>query len=126
MTGVDKLHEQGILGKGVKVGIVDTGTEYTHPAVGFTRRGCFYMMTNETLDSSVDASEPAARSLPDMTLLVTTVSSGLTKLEIFKAWLTCAGYWPYPGEERQPDEDPMDQAGHGTHVAGIVAGKSDE
>lgn len=24
-----------------------------------------------------------------------------------------------------PDDDPMDKRGHGTHVAGIVAGKTD-
>jgi subtilisin family serine protease len=34
-TGVDKAHEAGILGKGVKVAIVDTGIEYTHDAVSF-------------------------------------------------------------------------------------------
>ena len=33
MTGVDKLHEAGLRGKGVTVAIVDTGVEYTHPAV---------------------------------------------------------------------------------------------
>lgn len=33
-TGVDKLHEQGIYGKGVKVAIVDTGIDYNHPALG--------------------------------------------------------------------------------------------
>jgi subtilisin family serine protease len=32
-TGVDKAHEAGIFGKGVKVAVVDTGTYYTHPAV---------------------------------------------------------------------------------------------
>lgn len=37
MTQVDKLHEQGITGKGVKVAIVDTGVDYKHPALG----GCF-------------------------------------------------------------------------------------
>ncbi|KAJ5012814.1 Minor extracellular protease vpr [Colletotrichum sp. SAR 10_99] len=89
MTGVDKLHEQGILGKGVKVGIVDTGTEYTHPALG----GCF--------------------------------GAGC-KVAAGYDFVGDDNYWPYPGEERQPDEDPMDAAGHGTHVAGIVAGKSSE
>ncbi|EMD33648.1 hypothetical protein CERSUDRAFT_159874 [Gelatoporia subvermispora B] len=34
MTGVDKLHAQGILGKGVKVGILDTGVDYTNPVLG--------------------------------------------------------------------------------------------
>lgn len=33
MTGVDKLHEAGIRGKGVTVAVVDTGVQYTHPAV---------------------------------------------------------------------------------------------
>lgn len=33
-TGVDKLHEAGLTGKGVRIAIVDTGTAYTHPALG--------------------------------------------------------------------------------------------
>lgn len=32
-TGVSKLHEMGIYGKGVKVGVVDTGILYDHEAV---------------------------------------------------------------------------------------------
>ncbi|KAM0332555.1 hypothetical protein ACHAQA_002839 [Verticillium albo-atrum] len=37
MTQVDKLHASGITGKGLRIGIVDTGIDYTHPALG----GCF-------------------------------------------------------------------------------------
>ncbi|KAK4698738.1 endonuclease III, partial [Phenoliferia sp. Uapishka_3] len=37
MTGVDKLHEEGWYGKGMVVGIIDTGVDYYHPALG----GCF-------------------------------------------------------------------------------------
>ncbi|CAK5265382.1 unnamed protein product [Mycena citricolor] len=33
-TGVSKLHAQGIFGKGVKIGILDTGVDYTHPFLG--------------------------------------------------------------------------------------------
>ncbi|KAG8969035.1 hypothetical protein FRC03_004709 [Tulasnella sp. 419] len=33
-TGVRKLHDAGITGKGVKVAIIDTGLDYTHPALG--------------------------------------------------------------------------------------------
>jgi len=32
-TGVDKAHEAGYFGKGAIVAIVDTGTDYLHPAV---------------------------------------------------------------------------------------------
>ncbi|CAE6458099.1 unnamed protein product [Rhizoctonia solani] len=34
MTGVDKLHAEGYFGKGVKIGIIDSGIDYTHPALG--------------------------------------------------------------------------------------------
>ncbi|KAK7053167.1 hypothetical protein VNI00_003786 [Paramarasmius palmivorus] len=34
LTGVDKLHAEGIFGKGIKIGIIDTGIDYTHPALG--------------------------------------------------------------------------------------------
>jgi subtilase family serine protease len=32
-TGVNKLHREGIRGKGAKVAIIDTGIDYTHKAV---------------------------------------------------------------------------------------------
>ena len=34
MGGVDKLHRRGIKGKGIKIGIIDTGVDYRHPALG--------------------------------------------------------------------------------------------
>ncbi|KZV97986.1 subtilisin-like protein [Exidia glandulosa HHB12029] len=34
MTGVDKVHAQGISGKGIKVGIIDSGVDYLHPNLG--------------------------------------------------------------------------------------------
>ncbi|KZO98791.1 subtilisin-like protease [Calocera viscosa TUFC12733] len=37
MTGVDKLHAEGITGRGIKVGIIDSGIDYTNPWLG----GCF-------------------------------------------------------------------------------------
>jgi subtilisin family serine protease len=32
----------------------------------------------------------------------------------------------WPAVPPQPDNDPMDYFGHGTHVAGIILGKSDQ
>ncbi|KAH8674310.1 peptidase S8/S53 domain-containing protein [Xylariales sp. PMI_506] len=37
MTQVDKLHAEGVVGSGIKIGVIDTGVDYTHPALG----GCF-------------------------------------------------------------------------------------
>ncbi|KAH7303927.1 minor extracellular protease vpr [Stachybotrys elegans] len=89
MTGVDRLHEEGIFGKGVKIGIVDTGLDYRHPALG----GCFGEGCK--------------------------VAGGYD-------FVGDDTWWPFPGEEKIPDEDPMDIQGHGTHVAGIIGGKGDQ
>lgn len=37
LTQIDKLHAEGVTGKGVLVAIIDSGIDYTHPALG----GCF-------------------------------------------------------------------------------------
>ncbi|RSL59936.1 hypothetical protein CEP54_007075 [Fusarium duplospermum] len=37
MTQVDKLKKRGLTGKGIRIGIVDSGVDYSHPALG----GCF-------------------------------------------------------------------------------------
>ncbi|KAJ4294956.1 hypothetical protein N0V88_005196 [Collariella sp. IMI 366227] len=37
MTQVNKFRDAGITGKGIKVAVIDTGTDYLHPALG----GCF-------------------------------------------------------------------------------------
>ncbi|TFK18824.1 peptidase [Coprinopsis marcescibilis] len=34
LTGVDKLHARGHFGKGIKIGILDTGIDYNHPYLG--------------------------------------------------------------------------------------------
>ncbi|KAI1360511.1 peptidase S8/S53 domain-containing protein [Xylaria arbuscula] len=37
MTQVDKLRAKGVIGSGIKIGVIDTGIDYQHPALG----GCF-------------------------------------------------------------------------------------
>lgn len=86
MTGVDKAHDAGVLGTGVVVAIIDTGVDYTHPALG----GGF---------------GPGFK-----------VAGGYD--------LVGDGFYPDSGE-KAPDADPMDYVGHGTHVSGIIAGKTD-
>lgn len=72
MTGVDKLHSQGILGKGVTVAVVDTGVDYTHPAVSIR----FALEIQNFADCSSLEEELGlpSRSLAVMTLLAMAVS----------------------------------------------------
>ncbi|KAH8714724.1 subtilisin-like serine protease PR1C [Ilyonectria robusta] len=87
MTQVDLLRGEGVTGKGVKIGVIDTGIDYLHPALG----GCLG---------------------PDCL-----VSNG----------------WDFVGDDFGgatstpiPGPDPMDCAGHGTHVAGIIAAQEND
>ncbi|KAI2606174.1 subtilisin-like protein [Hypoxylon fragiforme] len=84
-TGVEKLHLAGIIGEGATVAIVDSGIQYTHPALGGG------IGPNYTVIGGYDL--------------------------VGKDW---------PDVPAEPDNDPMDEYGHGTHVAGIIAGKSDQ
>ncbi|KAG6150557.1 hypothetical protein E4U35_000696 [Claviceps purpurea] len=82
MTQVDRLRAKGITGKGVKIAVVDTGIDWTHPALG---NGCFGKGCLVSFGTD----------------LVGDAFTGHNK--------------PIPGNK------PLDCAGHGTHVAGIIA-----
>ncbi|KAI0383361.1 subtilisin-like protein [Hypomontagnella monticulosa] len=84
-TGVEKLHQAGIIGEGATIAIVDSGVQYTHPALGGG------IGPNYTVIGGYDL--------------------------VGDAW---------PDAPAEPDNDPMDRFGHGTHVAGIIAGKSEQ
>ncbi|KAF9093093.1 hypothetical protein BGX23_003657 [Mortierella sp. AD031] len=86
MTGVTRVHtELGLTGQGVKVGVIDTGIDYNHPALG----GCF---------------GPGCR-----------VAYGYDFVGD-----------AYDGKNKpKPSSNPMDCAGHGSHVAGIIGASDD-
>ncbi|KAG0213891.1 hypothetical protein BGX28_003315 [Mortierella sp. GBA30] len=89
LTGIKMAQEKlGLTGKGIKVGIIDTGVDYKHPALGGCfGPGCKVAFGHDFVGDDYDNAVPE-KDVP------------------------------------KPDGDPMDCAGHGTHVAGIVAARN--
>ena len=90
MTGVDVLHEKyKLTGKGVKVGVIDTGIDYNHPAFAAkgATNGCFARYGKNC--------------------------------RVAHGW-DFVGDAYNGGNTPKADADPMDCAGHGSHVAGII------
>ena len=97
MIGADKAQsELGLTGEGIKVGIIDSGIDYNHPDLGGTG----------DQDSTVFPTQRVAYG-----------------------WdFIGDDYSPWPDEfgevsTPEPDGDPMDCLGHGTHVAGTIGGE---
>lgn len=79
--GVDRLHAEGLSGKGIKIAVIDTGIDYTHPSLG----GKFGPGNKVAFGTDLVGDRYNGNNTP------------------------------------VPDDDPIDCAGHGTHVAGIIA-----
>ncbi|MBO9129475.1 S8 family serine peptidase [Bacillus sp. 165] len=87
--GVDQLHQEGFTGKGVKVGIIDTGIDYNHPDLKDAYKGGYDFVDNDN--------DPMETSYDD--------------------WKK-SGY-----AEKDPITGAYYYTEHGTHVAGIIAGR---
>jgi len=104
----DKVHEEmGLTGKGIKVGIIDTGIDYTHKMLGGTGNP----MDFKSIDPNIDTPH-----FPN-----NKVVGGFD----FCGSLYAAGPLLKKYTIPRPDKNPIDEQGHGTHVAGTVAGIGD-
>jgi minor extracellular serine protease Vpr len=100
--GVAAVREHGLTGRGVTIAVIDTGIDYTHKSLGGSGRARDFQENNPR------TVEP--RSFP-----TTKVIGGYD----------FAGSYYTGGNAPTEDADPLDEGGHGTHVAGIAAGMLD-
>ncbi len=94
-------------GTGMKVGIIDTGVDYTHAMFGGAGTEAAY---KSVAPSSPNLNFPTAKVVGGIDLAGTSYNSGSANLK---------------NRLPLPDTNPLDEAGHGSHVAGTVAGKGD-
>ncbi len=104
--GADKLHKLGITGKNVRVGIIDSGIDYTHIMFGGAGKKEIY--------DSIDP-DTANLHFPNAKVVGGVDFVG-------------SNYSARDPERRVPkrDPNPIDERGHGTYVAGSIAGVGDD
>lgn len=105
--GADKLHKAGIGGQNMKVGVIDTGIDYTHSMLGGVGSSDVYKSINP---DTTNEHFPNAKVVGGMDFVGTKYSAGAPEVE---------------NNIPHRDPNPIDEAGHGSHVAGSVAGLGD-
>jgi minor extracellular serine protease Vpr len=101
MTGADAAQsELGYTGEGLSVAVIDTGIDYNHPDLG----------GDGDLNNRIEANSRDDRRMdhPRVTHGYDYVGERFNPAD------------PSAPTDPEPDPDPLDTQGHGTHVAGIV------
>ncbi len=92
-------------GRGMRVGVIDTGIDYTHSMLGGAGTVDAYHGQNK--DSIDDGGFPNLKVVGGYDFVGSTFNSAAPNFD---------QHIP------RPDQDPIDEGGHGTHVAGSIAG----
>jgi subtilisin family serine protease len=116
-VGADAVHGQGYDGTGIRVAVLDSGIDYTHRGMGGPGTQSAYNAAYFGADPGCVAGTEAVcanRASPDPAL----VGPGAPKVQ--GGFDYVGEIWPAGPEE--PDANPIDRNGHGTHVADALAG----
>jgi subtilisin family serine protease len=103
----DKLHKLGIDGTGMRVGVIDTGIDYTHKMFGGPGTVEAYKAVNPDEKSEFFPNQKVVGGVDFVGTNFNAASGDLAKQIPLR------------------DENPLDEAEHGTHVGGTVAGIGD-
>ncbi|HSV68471.1 MAG TPA: S8 family serine peptidase [Methylibium sp.] len=108
-VGAAAVQTAGVDGSGVKVAVLDSGIDYTHANLGGAGTGAAYAAAYGA------APGDAAQTTTDGLFPTVKVVNGYDF--VGEAW---------PNGDRSEDPDPIDFQGHGSHVADIIAGRSND
>ncbi len=109
-TGIFDSSSSEYQGDGVVVAVLDTGLDYTHTA---------FSVDNFTTDKEAFTLESVSAIVGDT--VASSFTSGLTGEDVY---ISKKVPYAYDYADKDPDVLPIDSS-HGTHVAGVIAGKDD-
>ncbi|HRF49299.1 MAG TPA: S8 family serine peptidase [Anaerolineales bacterium] len=110
------LRAEGVDGSGVLVAVIDSGVDYTHIKLGgdglLSTYARAYCGDPAAIPNPTDPACTAAKLVADPALFPNS--------KVVGGWDFVGETWPLTAE--QPDPNPIDFDGHGSHVADIIAG----